>query len=220
VIEPEPPLAKNHPLGYKCKATLRRRKAAAGPALHRPGLSLPQPLKTLLSRKASLMGEERILLPRIEGYDCFGCGTNNPIGLRMTFYRQGDAVCSDVVLKRHHVGWQNMAHGGIISTLLDEVMAWAVIYLKRSFSVTRRMTVRYQAPVPVEVPLTVRGSIAEECAAHTCRTAGVLLNGDGKALATGEAEFVLLGAERLTAIPAEVKREMAKLFARLQSELP
>jgi hypothetical protein len=77
------------------------------------------------------MGEERIPLPRLEGYDCFGCGTNNPIGLRMTFYRQGDAVCSDVVLKRDHVGWQNMAHGGIISTLLDEVMAWTVIYLNR-----------------------------------------------------------------------------------------
>ena len=164
------------------------------------------------------MGEERIPLPRIEGYDCFGCGTNNPIGLRMNFYRQGNAVCSDVVLNRHHVGWQNMAHGGIISTLLDEVMSWAVIYLKRSFSVTRRMTVRYQAPVPVDVPLTVRGVIAEECAAGTCRTSGVLLDREGKALATGEAEFVLLSAERLTALPDGVKREMTKLFARLESD--
>jgi len=166
------------------------------------------------------MGVERIPLPKIEGYDCFGCGTNNPIGLQMNFYRQGDAVCSDVVLKRHHVGWRNMAHGGIISTLLDEVMAWAVIYLKRSFSVTRRMTVRYKAPVPVDVPLTVRGSIAEECATGTCRTSGVLLDGEGKALATGEAEFVLLSAERLSAIPEEVKREMAKLFESLQSGSP
>jgi acyl-coenzyme A thioesterase PaaI-like protein len=166
------------------------------------------------------MGEERIPLPRIEGYDCFGCGTNNPIGLRMIFYRQGDAVCSDVILNRHHVGWQNMAHGGIISTLLDEVMAWTVIYRKRSFSVTRRMTVRYQAPVPVDVPLTVRGAIAEECAAGTCRTSGLLLDGEGKTLATGEAEFVLLSAERLTALPEEVKREMTELFERLQSDSP
>ena len=136
----------------------------------------------------------------------------------MIFYRQGDAVCSDVVLNRHHVGWQSMAHGGIISTLLDEVMAWAVIYLTRSFSVTRRMTVRYRAPVPVDVPLTVRGSIAEECAAGTCRTSGVLLDGDGKALATGEAEFVLPSAERLTALPEEVKMEMTKLFELLRSD--
>jgi len=99
-------------------------------------------------------------------------------------------------------------------------MAWAVIYLKRSFSVTRRMTVRYKAPVPVDVPLTVRGSIAEECATGTCRTSGVLLDGEGKALATGEAEFVLLSAERLSAIPEEVKREMAKLFESLQSGSP
>jgi acyl-CoA thioesterase FadM len=70
----------------------------------------------------------------------------------------------------------------------------------------------------VEVPLTVRGSIAEECAAGTCRTSGVLLDGEGKALATGEAEFVLLSAERLTAIPEEVRREMTKLFASLQAD--
>jgi acyl-coenzyme A thioesterase PaaI-like protein len=138
----------------------------------------------------------------------------------MIFYRQGGAICSDVVLNRHHVGWQNMAHGGIISTLLDEVMAWAVIYLKRSFSVTRRMTVRYQAPVPVDVPLTVRGAIAEECAVGTCRTSGLLLDGEGKTLATGEAEFVLLSAERLTALPEEVKRQITKLFARLRSDSP
>jgi len=82
------------------------------------------------------------------------------------------------------------------------------------------MTVRYQAPVPVAVPLTVRGAIAEECAAGTCRTSGVLLDGEGKTLATGEAEFVLLSAERLTALPEEVKREMTKLFERLQSDSP
>ena len=81
------------------------------------------------------------------------------------------------------------------------------------------MTVRYKAPVPVDVPLTVRGSIAEKCAAGTCRTSGVLLDGEGKVLATGEAEFALLSAERLTAIPEGMKQEMAKLFESLQSYL-
>jgi acyl-coenzyme A thioesterase PaaI-like protein len=164
------------------------------------------------------MAEKKIPLPRLEGYHCFGCGTKNPIGLQMILYRQGDAICSDVVLNGHHVGWQHMAHGGIISTLLDEVMAWAVIYFKRAFSVTRKMTVRYRAPVPVDVPLTVRGAIAPESPAGTCRTAGVLLDREGKTLATGEAEFVLLSAERLTALPEDMKRDMFRLFERFGSD--
>jgi acyl-CoA thioesterase FadM len=164
------------------------------------------------------MAEERIPLSRLEASDCFGCGTRNPIGLRMIFYRQGNAICSDVVLTRNHVGWQNMAHGGIISTLLDEVMAWAVIYFKRTFFVTRRMTVRYRAPVPVDVPLTVRGAIAPESPAGTCRTSGVLLDREGKSLATGEAEFVLFSAERLTGLPEEMKQEMCRLFERFGSD--
>jgi acyl-coenzyme A thioesterase PaaI-like protein len=171
-----------------------------------------------VTRKAILMAEKRIPLPRLEASDCFGCGTSNPIGLRMIFYRQGNAICSDVVLTRDHVGWQKMAHGGIISTLLDEVMAWAVIYLKKAFPVTRRMTVRYRAPVPVDVPLTVRGTIALECPTGTCRTAGLLLDREGKSLATGEAEFVLLSAERLTGLPEDMKQEMCRLFERFGSE--
>jgi acyl-coenzyme A thioesterase PaaI-like protein len=164
------------------------------------------------------MEEKRNPLPRLEESECFACGTRNPIGLRMLFYRQGNAICSDVLLTRNHVGWQSMAHGGIISTLLDEVMAWAVIYFKRTFFVTRRMTVRYRAPVPVDVPLTVRGALAPESPAGTCRTTGVLLDRAGKSLATGEAEFVLLGAERLTGLPETMKKEMCGLFERFGSD--
>jgi acyl-coenzyme A thioesterase PaaI-like protein len=183
------------------------------------GITLPAALcRHRVTRKAILVAEKRIPLPRLEASDCFGCGTRNPIGLRMIFYRQGNAICSDVMLTRDHVGWQNMAHGGIISTLLDEVMAWAVIYLRKAVPVTRKMTVRYRAPVPVEIPLTVRGTIAPEGKSRTCRTSGVLLDGQAKTLATSEAEFVLFSAEMLTALPEDMQQEMSRLFERLGSE--
>ena len=51
------------------------------------------------------MDKEKTPIPIIEGHDCFACGTNNPIGLKLDFYRQGSSVCSDVVLSRNHVGW-------------------------------------------------------------------------------------------------------------------
>ena len=159
------------------------------------------------------MDPNQIPIPILEGHDCFACGTNNPIGLKLKFYRQGNFICSDVVLSRNHVGWQNMAHGGIISTLLDEIMSWTIIYLMKSFAVTRRMEIRYLRPVPVEVPLTVRGEmITSAKKGNTCQAKAVLLNGEGKKLARGSGEFAILSEEKLSIMPDDFRRDMLKLF--------
>jgi len=105
-----------------------------------------------------------------------------------------------------------MAHGGIISTLLDEVMSWTVIYFKKSFSVTRRMGVRYLRPVPVEVPLTVKGMITSEEGQRRCQAEALLQDHQENVLAKGEADFAILTADRLKDFPENFKEQMLKLF--------
>jgi len=61
---------------------------------------------------------KRIDLPNLEGFHCFACGSHNPIGLHMSFYLEDDTVCSDIVLNENHAGWDSVAHGGIVTTLL------------------------------------------------------------------------------------------------------
>jgi acyl-coenzyme A thioesterase PaaI-like protein len=158
------------------------------------------------------MDKDKTPIPILEGHDCFACGTNNPIGLKLDFYRQGNSICSDVVLSNNHVGWQNMAHGGIISTLLDEIMSWTVIYFKKAFSVTRQIQIRYLKPVPVETPLTVKGTITSEGKSRTCKADAVLLDGEGNVLAKSEGDFAVLSSEKLTALPEDFKKQMLKLF--------
>ena len=158
------------------------------------------------------MDTKKIPIPILEGHDCFACGTNNPIGLKMSFYRQGDSICSDLVLSRNHVGWENMAHGGIVSTLLDEVMSWTVIYFKKSFSVTRRMQVRYLRPVPAEAPITAKGTITSDGNPRRCQAEAVLLDGEGTVLAKGQGEFALLSEDRLSDLPEDSRRQMRELF--------
>jgi acyl-coenzyme A thioesterase PaaI-like protein len=167
-------------------------------------------------RKGTSMNSNKTPIPILEGHDCFACGTNNPIGLKLDFYRQGSSICSDVVLSRNHVGWQNMAHGGIISTLLDEVMSWTVIYFKKVFSVTRQIQVRYLKPVPVEVPITVKGTITSDGTSRSCRAEAILLNSRGNVLAKGEGEFVILSEHRLTDLPDEFKEQMMDLFKKYE----
>jgi acyl-coenzyme A thioesterase PaaI-like protein len=162
------------------------------------------------------MDTEKIPIPILEGHHCFACGTNNPIGLKMSLYRRGDSICSDVVLSRNHVGWENMAHGGILSTLLDEVMSWTVIYFKKSFLVTRRMQVRYLRPVPVEVPITAKGTITSDGNPRKCQAEAVLLDGEGTVLVKGQGEFALLSEDRLSDVPEDSKRQMRELFQKFE----
>lgn len=162
------------------------------------------------------MNTDKTPIPILQGHDCFACGTNNPIGLKLDFYRQGDSICSDVVLSRNHVGWQNMAHGGIISTLLDEVMSWTVIYFKKAFSVTRRMQVRYLRPVPVETVLTAKGTISSEGKSRICGAEAVLHDTEGNVLAKADGEFVVMSEDRLTNLPEEFKRQMVELFEKYE----
>jgi uncharacterized protein (TIGR00369 family) len=118
----------------------------------------------------------------------------------MQFYRMDEMVCSDITLERNHEGWENMAHGGIISTLLDEVMSWTVMVFKRTFLVTRKMDIKYIRPVPLGVPLTARGKILNETGNSKIDIRGEIVDAQKKLLVRSRAEFVMLGKRQLTSV--------------------
>ena len=151
-------------------------------------------------------------IPKLQGHHCFACGTDNPIGLNMQFYRLGDRVCSDITLQRNHEGWENMAHGGIISTILDEVMSWTVLYFKRTFLVTRKMNTKYIKPVSLGIPLTARGKILDEPGNSRIEVQGEIVDAEGKLLVKSLGEFVMLAENQLTSVPQSLKREMTSMF--------
>ena len=140
------------------------------------------------------------------------CGTDNPIGLNMQFYRMDDMVCSDITLKRNHEGWENMAHGGIISTLLDEVMSWTGMVFKRTFLVTRKMDIKYIKPVPLGAPLTVRGKILNERGTSKIDIRGEIVDAQSRLLVRSRAEFVMLADKQLSSVSEGMKREMVEMF--------
>jgi acyl-coenzyme A thioesterase PaaI-like protein len=164
---------------------------------------------------------KRIPMPKIEGYHCFACGTRNPHGLNMSFYLFGDSVRSDVTLSGDHVGWENIAHGGIISTVLDEVMGWAVIAFRRTFFVTRSMEVRYLRPVQVHMPLTAVGRVDGEAqsSSRSCRVKGVLLDPEGNRLAEAQAEMAFLSPKRVAMIPHPYRSDMERIFEQVRQLL-
>ena len=58
----------------------------------------------------------------MKGYNCFGCAPQNPSGLKMEFYEDGDSIVSYWKPDEKYQGWLDTLHGGIQALLLDETM--------------------------------------------------------------------------------------------------
>lgn len=120
---------------------------------------------------------------------CFGCGQQNPSGLRLKFFVDEDrTIVCRVRLARRFEGPPGHAHGGIIATLLDEAMSKA----NRQFGVlamTRQMEVEYLKPVPLGTPLLLTGRHADSSGRkHRCEAQ--IANADGVVLARAKALFL------------------------------
>jgi len=88
---------------------------------------------------------------------CFACSPHNPIGLHLQFVMDGELCRSNFVAREEHQGWNGFVHGGLIATLLDEVMAqW--LWLQGVSAMTAETTIRFSLPVPINVPLTLESS--------------------------------------------------------------
>jgi uncharacterized protein (TIGR00369 family) len=91
-------------------------------------------------------------------HHCFACGASNPIGMRLHIELSEGAARTEWVVGEDYVGWSDKLHGGIIATLLDEVMAWAPSSFD-SWAVTAEMTVRYRAAASPGDRLTATGRV-------------------------------------------------------------
>lgn len=111
---------------------------------------------------------------------CFACGKDNPQGLKLDIKKTPEGVELDYVLPERFAGWQGIAHGGIVATILDELLAWACTNAGRN-CVTAEMTVRYRRPVKTGTPLKGFGRVTGEkgrlifTEARLLNTSGVLL---------------------------------------------
>ena len=96
------------------------------------------------------------------GEGCFACGRANPVGLGIDGFTvvEGEVQAGFEPVPDHR-GLASRLHGGLVATALDEIMVWAGILLEGVMSVTGTMEIRYRAPVPVDQPLTLGGSVTE-----------------------------------------------------------
>ena len=88
----------------------------------------------------------------------------------------------------NHVGWSDKLHGGLIATLLDEVMAWAPSGFD-SWAVTAEMSVRYRSPASPGEELTATGHVVQR-RRRIYEVAGEVRGGDGRVVAEGRGRYL------------------------------
>ncbi len=94
--------------------------------------------------------------------NCYVCGSDNPRGLHIAFERDGDDGClARYMPQPEHCGWPGLIHGGLLFTLMDEAVAWALIYAGLH-GVTARGDVRFTAPAKVGAPLLVTARVLSQ----------------------------------------------------------
>ena len=95
--------------------------------------------------------------PRASGsHQCFVCGPGNPVGLGVTFELDGDVCRGEFTPRPEHMGYDQVTHGGIVFSLLDDVMAnWVWLRGERCF--TARAEIRYRSELPVGTPIRLEG---------------------------------------------------------------
>jgi uncharacterized protein (TIGR00369 family) len=121
-------------------------------------------------------------------HHCFACGGTNPIGMRLHI-ELGDGTASTTwVVGDDYVGWSDKAHGGIIATLLDEVMAWAPSSYD-SWAVTAEMTVRYRSPASPGEELRATGRVVER-RRRIYEVRGEVRGPDGRLVAEGSGRYL------------------------------
>jgi acyl-coenzyme A thioesterase PaaI-like protein len=147
---------------------------------------------------------------------CFGCGDDNPIGLHLRFTPEGDGVKASFIPRPEHQGFHDVVHGGIISAVLDEAMAWATAHVG-VWAVTGEMRVRFRQPLGIGEPTSVVARVSGTRGRLVTAAAELQLDRYGSSIATSSATFAEVDADVAAIWRARYLRDPAMSAADLRA---
>jgi acyl-coenzyme A thioesterase PaaI-like protein len=123
---------------------------------------------------------------------CFVCGPGNPIGLRLHFRIDDQDVCrSEFTPGPDHGGYDQLTHGGIVFSALDDVMAnW--MFLKGIRAHTARCEIRYRQPLVIGTRVLLEGRLVKQKGKVAFLEGRMLKADDGSLVAETEASFMIV----------------------------
>jgi uncharacterized protein (TIGR00369 family) len=126
---------------------------------------------------------------------CYGCGADNPSGLQLRPYHDGDWIAADYEAKPHHRGFSRVVHGGVIAALLDEIVTCAASIAMNDLAVTVKIEVEFLTPMMLGKKYVIRAHhVGPEGKTHLAE--GEIIDEAGKVIARARGRFIVLSPDR------------------------
>jgi acyl-coenzyme A thioesterase PaaI-like protein len=131
--------------------------------------------------------------------NCFGCGRENPIGLRLVFQQVDGGAEAQFTPRPELQGWDGRLHGGIILTMLDETLAYAALFAVGP-AVTAEIRARLRKPASLDQTYTLRGEVVR-VRLGLIQAHASIRDPAGVVVAEADGKFMQLGRSALPSEP-------------------
>jgi len=137
-------------------------------------------------------------------HSCFVCGEINPLGLKLRFHTDGRVVTTRFTPRTEHIGFKGVVHGGLIATVLDEIMVWACAVQTKRFAFCAELNVRFVNPLSPGEEVLVTSELVENRRNRIFETKGTVQTVAGRLLAEGAGKYVPIKPDQLPPMFAEL----------------
>ncbi|MHA2246767.1 MAG: PaaI family thioesterase [Candidatus Hodarchaeales archaeon] len=153
-------------------------------------------------------------IPNLWEFNCFGCSPTNDHGLQLRFYLSDNGCFTECTISDHFCGFAGMVHGGIITTLLDEISAWTITSRLFRVGITSEITTSYLNPVRANTKIRLEGEISN----YNEKSAVVrskITSSDGLLLAEADSKFLFPSVSTLAKIAEVDEQHIERIIARV-----
>jgi len=161
----------------------------------------------------------------LKGNTCFGCGPENPDGLRIRVFRDPGStsrLLGSYQPRATQTGFPQIVHGGLQFTALDCMAAWTVLVLRppgKMMPITKSATTRFLTPACLGTDLSLSAELIRDAgsAREPLLIRGAIRDSAGAVLTEIDFEYLLLPQERflkavgLAAMPDSYRRHFGEM---------
>lgn len=129
---------------------------------------------------------------RLPGMNCFACAPArlNPDGLNLVFEKTEKGARTRLWIPKRFQSYPGFLHGGVVSGILDETMAYAGIFKHHCLPFTKTLRVDYRRAVAAEREYFCEAEV-ETCPGESFTARGYIRDARGRSYASGWADFAM-----------------------------
>jgi len=152
-------------------------------------------LTTIHYLLATSQSREVMLLQALPGYkNCFVCGKDNPIGLNITFFEDKDKIRAEFMPESKHQGFKGIVHGGVLFSILDEIMGRTAIITKDVMTMTVEINIKYRKKALVGEKIIFTAQMTKDLG-RMIKAQAEARSEDGTLLTEAKGKFIVISKE-------------------------